>query len=144
MKNEELNYILRNINLLDCKHLCSNIFYIRKEIKQTRFNPDIQDEESFYLICEFLIIADDGIKKAIIYNCGNIDLHWYTFHEWRNQSILSNALRTGIIKDIWPEINSVTCCYELNENKEKKYHMTKHLASLAGLEITDQKSCWIN
>ncbi len=144
MKNEDLSYILRSIKLSDCQYLWNNIYYIKKEIKQTVSNVNTQDKKIFYSICEFLIIADNGIKKAIIYNCGNIDLHWYTFHKWRGQGVLSNALRTGVIKKMWPQINSVTCHCEWNENREEKYRMTQHLASLADLEVSDERSCWIS
>lgn len=140
MRNEKLSYILRNINLANCEHLCSNIYYTRMIVKQMIFNPNIQDEEPYYTECEFLVVADEGVKKAIIYNCGNIDLHWYTFQKWRKQGVLSNALRTGIIKKIWPKIKTVTCCYDWNENKEEKYSMTKHLASLAGLGISEDRT----
>lgn len=130
MTNEKLSYVLRSIKLCDCRYLKDNIYYRIMNIPG-------------YSKCEFLIIADDGIKKAIIYNCGNQDLHWYTFHKWRKQGVLSTALRTGIIKEVWPEIQTITCCYEWNENREEKYSMTKYLASLAGLDLVEGKSCWI-
>ena len=144
MRNEKLSYLLRNIKLSDCQYIWANIYYIKMIVKQMVFNPDKQAEEPFYSECEFLIIADDGIKKAIIYNCGDIDLHWYTFQKWRNQGVLSRALRTGVIKKVWPKIKTVTCCYDWNDNREEKYRMTEHLASLAGLGMSEEKSCWIN
>ena len=58
--------------------------------------------------------------------------------------ILSVVLRRGIIKEIWPQITSVTCCYEWDDDKEEKYRMTKHLASLAGLGMSDEKTRWIS
>ena len=90
------------------------------------------------------MIADNGIKKAIILNCGDVDLHWYVFNRWRGNHILSDVLRSGIIKEIWPQITSVTCCYDWDDDKEEKYRMTKHLASLAGLGMSDEKTRWIS
>lgn len=144
MRNETLSHILRTIKLEECELLKHNIYYMKKRVRQEIYSSDLGREKSHYTKCEFLIIADNGIKKAIIYNCGNIDLHWYTFKKWRNQGVLSNALRTGIIKEIWPQIKTVTCCYDWDENKDKKYRMTEHLASLANLGISEEESCWIN
>lgn len=144
MTNEKLSYILRNVRLSSCEYLRDNIYYIRTTVKEMVFDPNTQTERPHYCECEFLIIADNGIKKAIIYNCANIDLHWYTFKIWRDQGVLSRALRTGIIKDIWPQIKSVTCCYSWDDDREEKYHMTKHLASLAELDMNEGKSCWFN
>lgn len=144
MKNETLSHVLRNIDLSKCVYLRDGLYYIKTRVKRMVFDPDLQRDKPNYSTCEFIIITENNIKKAIIYNCGDIDLHWYTFIKWRNQGVLSNALRSGIIKEIWPEIKTVTCCYDWNENKIEKYRMTKHLASLAGLGISEEKSCWIS
>ena len=144
VNNEDLSYILRSTKLFDCEYLHDNIYYIKKHYKQMAFIPKSQREEPRYSEGEFLIIADNGIKKAIIFNCDNRDLHWYTLLKWRNQGVLSQALRSGVIKEIWPEIKTVTCCYDWNENKEEKYNMTEHLASLAGLEISEDRTIWVD
>ena len=54
------------------------------------------------------------------------------------------TIDTFIIKDIWPKITSVTCCYDWDNDKEEKYLMTKQLASLAGLGMSDEKTRWIS
>lgn len=143
MKNETLSRVLRNINLSKCEDLGDGLYYAELEVKQMVFDPESQEEEPHYSICEFIIITENGVKKSIIYNCGNTDLHWYTLTKWRKQGVLSRALRTGIIKDVWPEVKKVTCCYDWNDNREEKYRMTEHLASLAELEMGDEPSCWI-
>lgn len=135
MRNEKLNYTLTHINLEDCREVIENsIYYIKCPIKQRCRHCDgsygyTTDEY------EFLIIAEDGIKKAIILRCGESDLHWYVKKKWRKSHVLSNALRTGIIHDIWPENTSITCCYEIGENYGEKYVMTQHLAEIAGLSL---------
>lgn len=73
-----------------------------------------------------------------------MDLHWYVLTYWRNQNVLSNALRTGIIRQVWPHIKTVTCCYNWDDNKAEKYQKTKHLADLAGLGVIEGNSCWIS
>ena len=144
MTNEELSYILRSLTLDECEFIEGNAYYIKKSIKQMVYNCDIGKEVPNCSEYEFLVIAENGIKKAIILNCGNTDLHWYVLKKWRGMHILSDFLRTGIIKEVWPDIKTVTCCNERNENKENKYQMTKHLASLAGLAISEDKTMWIS
>ena len=64
----------------------------------------------------------------------------FVFKKWRNQHVLSNTLRTGIINDIWPENKNISCCYSWLDkviDRPKKYAMTEHLASIAGLKIKE-------
>ena len=144
MKNETLSHILRNLKLSKCKLIKENIYYVKKNVRTVRYDSEIGQEEYSNDKYEFLVIAENGIKKAIILNFGNIDLHWYVFKKWRGQHILSNALRSGVIKEIWPKINTVTSCCDYSENKEEKFKMTEHLASLAGLGISEEESLWIH
>lgn len=144
MENETLSHILRGLHLDKCEFIRDNAYYIKKTVKQMIYNCDIKKEKPFYAKYEFLVVAENGIKKAIILNCGDIDLHWYVFKKWRGKHVLSNFLRTGIIKEIWPDIKTVTCCYEWDDNVEVKYKMTEHLASLAGLGMSDEKTRWIS
>lgn len=137
MKNETLSYILRRINLSKCTYLRDGLYYIKTEVKQKVYNSELQKERIRYIPCEFIIVTENNIKKSIIHKCDFNDLHWYTFIEWRNKGVLSNALRSGIIKECWPEIQSITCQYEWNENKVEKYRKTEHLASLAGLTMRE-------
>ena len=144
MTNETLSHILRNLKLENCEWIRDNIYYIKKTVRQMCYSGTIGDYRPTYSKYEFLVIADNGIKKAIILNCGDVDLHWYVFNRWRGNHILSDALRSGIIKDIWPKIKTVTCYYDWDDDKEEKYQMTKHLASLAGLGMSDEKTRWIS
>lgn len=144
MTNETLSHILRNLKLENCEWIRDNIYYIKKTVRQICYSCTTGTERATYTKYEFLVIAEEGIKKAIILNCGDLDLHWYVFNRWRGRHILSDALRSGIIKEIWPKITSVTCCYDWDDDKEEKYRMTKYLASLAGLQMSDEKTCWIN
>lgn len=135
MKDEQLKEQLLKIDLNQCIEVRNNqIYYIKKPVKQRCSN----EYGSFNYITddyEFLIIAYNGEKQAIIYRCGYVDLHWYVLKKWRNKHILSDVLRTGIIKEIWSENKTITCCYNYNDNRNQKYAMTKHLADLAGLKL---------
>jgi len=117
------------MDLSKCKPIIENhIYYVEKIVSQN-VNGHIYREKY-----EFLIITEFNIKKAIILRCGTIDLHWYVFHQYRNQHVLSNALKTGVISEIWPENKSITCHYGFGDT-EDKYNLTCHLAKLACLEV---------
>lgn len=135
MKNEKLKEILQRTDINKCIEVIENyIYYTKRPIRQRSYNGDgtyKYVEDKF----EFLIVAENGEKQAIILRCGYEDLHWYVLKKWRNKHILSNALRTGIISKIWPENSKITCCYNYNDNHEQKYNMTKHLADIAGLHL---------
>ena len=108
------------------------------------YSCETGDYRPTYTKYEFLVIAENGVKKGIILNCGDSDLHWYIFKQWRGNHILSNALRTNVIEEVWPKLTTVTCCCDFDEDEKEKYQMTEHLASLAGLQISTEKTCWIN
>ena len=133
MKDEQLKSVLDKIDINECEEIIEDyIYYSRRNVRQRCYRGDgsfcyMEDEY------EFLIIAEGGEKQAIILRCGYIDLHWYVLKKWRKQHVLSDALRTGVLQQIWPENKTVTCCYSYDDNREQKYKMTKHLADIAGL-----------
>lgn len=70
--------------------------------------------------------------------CDTTDLHWLVLPAWRNKHILSDALRTGVIHDMWPENKTITCRYSWRDkmkDRPQKYNKTKHLAQIAGLKL---------
>ena len=144
MTDRTLSYVLRNIKLQDCDYLRDGIFYTRRIVTEHKYDFETGLDNPSYLECEFLVITQHNIKKAIIYNCNDEDLHWYVFTNWRGKHILSDALRTGIIREVWPDIESVTCCCYSWEDRQAKITMTKHLAELAGLSIREGRTCWIS
>lgn len=137
MKDEQLKSVLARIDLNECDEIIKNhIYYSKRPVRQRCYRGDgsfryINDEY------EFLIIAENGEKQAIILRCGYVDLHWYVLRKWRNRHILSDALRMGVIQEIWPENTRITCCYNYDDDREQKYNTTKHLADIAGLSLED-------
>ncbi|MBR2919174.1 MAG: hypothetical protein IKC29_03855 [Clostridia bacterium] len=136
MTDEKLATILKDqINLDDCEEIePNNLYYIRAKVKQRVYNGDSTYYYSNHEY-EFIVIAENGVKKAIILRCGTIDLQWHVLKEWRGKHILSNALRTGIINKVWPDNKEITCCYDIGDDYESKYNMTQHLANIAGLKL---------
>lgn len=136
MNNNDLNRILKKIDLYKCQIIVDNyLYYLRKDIK---------DGECVIKNCEFIIVAKNKIKQAIIYNMENQDLHWYVLEKWRCKHVLSNALRTGVIKQTWPNVEAITCCCEYGENYEYKLSQTKYLAEIAGLRIKNEPTILIS
>ena len=134
MTDEKLATILKDqINLDDCEEIKPNHLYrIKTKVKQRVYNCDYTYSNHEY---EFIVIAENGVKKAIILRCDTIDLQWHVLKEWRGKHILSNALRTGIINKVWPDNKEITCCYDIGDDYESKYNMTQHLANIAGLKL---------
>ena len=135
MRDEQLKYVLERIDLDECEEVVGNhIYYIRKAIRQ---RYDKYDKGYGYTTdeYEFLVIAQNSEKQGIILRCGYGDLHWYILKKSREKGVLSKALRTGIIRKVWPENVKITCCYNFCDNREQKYNMTKHLADIAGLHL---------
>ena len=143
MTNEKLKRELITIRLEDCEEIIDDyIYYIKKKVRERMYNAS--DNYSYNIKeREFIVIANQGVKQGIILRHGEKDLHWYVLEQWRDKHILSNALRTGVLNMIWPENKTVTCCYDYGENPEEKYAQTKHLADIAGLEITDEDTAII-
>lgn len=138
MKDEKLERILKKIDISECEPIIDGyIYYCRKPIK-SRFSKS--DGTYGYCIdeCEFLVIVSENEKQGIIMRCDTSDLHWFVLRPWRNKHVLSTALQTGVIRDIWPENESITCQYSWRDkvkDRPDKYNKTKHLADIAGLKL---------
>ena len=119
MKDEQLKAVLDRIDINECEEIIENyIYYSKRPVRQRYYRGDgsygyAEDEY------EFLIIAENGEKQAIILRCGYADLHWFVLRKWRNEHVLSDALRTGILREVWPENTKITCCYNYYDNRCK-------------------------
>ena len=137
MRDEQLKRVLDQIDICECEEIIPNhIFYCEKTLRQRSSCGGGRYRyvtENF----EFLVIAENGEKQGIILRCGEVDLHWYVYRRWRNRSVLSNALRTGVIRRVWPENQEITCCCGYGDDPIEKLSMTKHLAEIAGLSVIE-------
>ena len=105
MRNERLKSLLQKIDLEKCTPIIDNhIYYVKTPVKQ-RCSCIGGGYRYITTTNEFLLIAENGVKQAIILRCDESDLHWYVLKPWRKKHVLSNALRTGVIKKLWPEKN---------------------------------------
>ena len=93
MTDEQLEKILKSIDLNECEPIINNyIYYLKKLIKNR-----VCREDGTYRYStdeyEFLIITAGNEKQGIILRCGTTDLHWFVLRQWRNSHVLSDALR---------------------------------------------------
>ena len=141
MRNERLQSLLKKIDLEKCTPIIDNhIYYIKTPVKQ-RCSCMGGGYRYITTTNEFLLIAENGVKQAIILRCDESDLHWYVLKPWRKKHVLSNALRTGVIRKLWPENTTITCCYDCDDDldPDAKKRLTKHLAEIAGLQLVESK-----
>ena len=139
MRNEQLKYLLDKFDLRDCTPIIDNhIYYIKTPVKQRCYRSG-GGYRYTTAVNEFLLIAENGVKQAIILRCDETDLHWYVLKPWRKKHVLSNALRTGVIRRMWPENTLITCCYDYDDDLsfDEKKRMTRHLAQIAGLRFEE-------
>lgn len=90
----------------------------------------------YYQLEEIIVLVKNGKKVGGIYRMGKYDVHWVINERYRNQHILSNFLKTGILNEVWPENTSVELhgIYTQAEYNEKKY-----LAELCGFTIRNKE-----
>ena len=136
MTNEKLRRIINKIELNESEKIYEGIYHVFRNIKNRNFYNGKYSYETHTF--EFVVITNGKEKQAIISNMGD-DLHWYVLPKYRKKQVLSNALRTGFVKKLWPSLKSVTCCHENGEEYEydEKYSLTQHLAGIANLELRE-------
>ena len=142
MTNKKLESVLKQINLAECQEIIpGQVYYIKKTVR-TKIYRNLKACYDIYDY-EFLVVASNNVKQAIILRCGKEDLHWFVLRKYRGQHVLSNVLRTGVIHKVWPENKTITCAYNWNgegedEDYETKLSKTQHLADIANLGLIKQ------
>ena|GEM_PF-1314442 len=130
MEDRALAEFLKNLSISECTVVIPNHIYRHEYDRNVMRNGRLVNEFG-----DFLIITDVNLeKKAIIMRVCN-DVHWHVLEPFRGQHWLSNALRTGYLKKLWPEITSITC---INSESVDEYDKTVHLAELAGLSVREE------
>lgn len=127
MKNEDVLNLVQRCRLKSGKVLIPNKAYLFKRKFLTRVGFKFYNNEE-----EIIVLVKDGKKVGGIYRMGAYDIHCVLHEKYRNQHIMSDFLKSGIIQEIWPENKSVELCgvYTREEYEKKKY-----LASLLGMTV---------
>ena len=88
-----------------------------------------------FIQMELIVLIKNGKKVGGIYRMGTADIHIVIKERYRGQHIMSNFLKKGIIKKIWPENISVEFC-DLYTRSD--YVMRKHLVALCNMTIRNE------
>ena len=130
MTNKTLSYVLRNIDLSKGKLVRTvgdlDAFLIENHKTVRNYgNGKIVD---FF---DYLILLKNGTKVGIILKCDSVDIHVYVYPKYREQHVVSRLTENGFLKELWSDIDSVTCA---NSNE---YDRIKYLAEIAGFKLSN-------
>jgi len=106
------NKLLEILNTTECEPNKDNCYYFTLKEYPRR---------------EFIIIFSNKYKTTILYNMDNRDLHFITKLEYRNQSILSDFFKKGLLQKYFPELKTASIC-----GKEKR--KIRYLLKLANIK----------
>ena len=127
MKNEDVLNLVRRCRLKSGKVLIPNKAYLFKRRFLTKIGFKFYNNEE-----EIIVLVENGKKVGGIYRMGTYDVHCVLKEKYRDQHIISNFLKTGIIQKIWPENKSVELC---DVYTREEYEKKKHLADLLGMVV---------
>lgn len=132
MTNRTLSYILRGIDLSSGKLVrrVGNLTAILIE------NHKSEVKASFGIVStvnDYLVLLKDGAKAGIILKCGTVDIHVYVYPKYRKQHIVRRLISDGFLKDLWSDIESVSCV------NWAEFHAIKHLAEIAGFSLANEQ-----
>ena len=126
MTNEQLSYVLKKMDL--------------SEGKSVRV---VDDLESILVENHKTVTRDNGRQHTghydylVLLKCDSIDVHAYVYRKYRNQHIVSRLTNNGFLKELWPDIDSVTCANPYN------YDKVKYLAEIAGYTLRKRSLIWV-
>ena len=106
------------------------IVYKDIEVYETEQNETFYDpllDFSYDSWTHFLLILKNRERAALIMSLGEDDVYWYVARRFREQHVLSTALKLDVICKAWPDSCHVT--YTKPDGRD----ITRHLAELAGL-----------
>jgi len=128
MENSSLIRVLTRSNLKNAEVLIPSKAVYLEKFTRLRIEDTQKFDRSKY---KYIFLLDNNKRVGIILKCGD-DIHCYTIKKYRNKGYMSDFMRSGWIKKIWPDLVSVTC---LHSHDSPEYDKVKHLASLAGLYV---------
>jgi hypothetical protein len=82
---------------------------------------------------KFALLFNGSERVGIVYFMGSYDIHWMVFPEHRGKGYMSHFVRSGVIKDVEPELKATMVEEKYCEN----YKASVHLAKAAGLKVLE-------
>lgn len=128
MTNNTLSYVLRNIDVTK-GILVRTVGNLSAVLIENHKTVETNSNGRFVNFYDYLILLKDEEKAGIILKCGSVDIHVYVYPKYRKQHIVSTLTGGGFLKDLWPDIDSVTCA---NRNE---YDRIKYLAEISGFKL---------
>lgn len=130
MKNETLLSLIERCRIADGVELIAGTAYLFDQ----RFRIPVINSHDCIERYEIIILLYHNHKAGAILRCGDADVHWTVKERYQGKHILSDFLRSGVLKSVWPtNIQTDLSGIESRADYQKK----KHLAELAGLRITN-------
>ncbi len=130
MTNEELLDVIRRRDIRSGIELIPGTAFLIKR----RFKRKICGRVTYQQL-ELIILVKNGVKVGAIYRMVD-DIHAILKPKYREQHIMSDFARTGIINKLWPEITSTELC---DVHSLQEYEKKKHLATLCQMSVKNAK-----
>jgi hypothetical protein len=126
MTNEKLMHIGRTIEVTDKDEwlVKDRILFMYRPVEEYPNEPD-----------KFALLFYDSERVDIVYFMGSYDIHWLIFPEHRGKGYMSHFVKSGVIKDVEPELKAIT----IDESCCENYRASVHLAKAAGLKILESR-----
>lgn len=128
MTNDTLSHVLRNIDLSK-GHLVRTVDNLEAILIENHKTVETNFDRRYIGYYDYLILLKDGVKTGIILKCGCVDIHVYVYPKYRDQHIVSKLTGNGFLKELWPDIESVTCA------NRREYEKIKYLVENAGFYL---------
>ena len=128
MTNDTLSHVLRNIDLSK-GNLIRTVNNLEAVLIEHHKTVTINSGRRYIGYYDYLILLKDGAKVGIILKCDTVDIHVYVYPRYRDQHIVSKLTGDGFLKELWPDIDSVTCA------NRREYEKIKYLAEIAGFYV---------
>lgn len=128
MTNDTLSHVLRNIDLSK-GYLVRTVDNLEAVLIENHKTVTTNSNRRYVGYYDYLILLKDGVKAGIILKCDSVDIHVYVYPKYRNQHIVSKLTGDGFLKELWSDIDSVTCA------NRSEYEKIKYLAEIAGFYL---------
>ena len=128
MTNKTLSHVLRTINLSE-GHLVRTVGDLEAILIEHHKTVITNANHRYTDYYDYLVLLKGGAKAGIILKCGSVDVHVYVYPKYRNQHVVSRLTGNGFLKELWPDIGSVTCA------NRSEYEKIKYLSEIAGFYL---------
>lgn len=135
MTNNQLYRMLKNMDPSEGRSVRA-VDDLEAVLMANHKTVSVTNHQKFTHYHDYLVLLKAGEKAGIILNCDSVDVHAYVLRKYRGQHIVSKLTNNGFLKNLWPDIDSVTCA------NPREYDKLKHLAEIAGFTLRFKRLLW--